>query len=105
MIQDEIIARKEHEINIYFHFAERCIVRRLSDNLFFIDVGVGTVDLQMDSSLQVETFRGCENPIAGWVSRGYHQKQPSTTLVGHCTASGRIRLTSRIHINRGDNGS
>lgn len=44
-----------------------------------IAVAGGAVVLEVDVQLAVEILRASEEPIGGWVSRGYHRKVPSTT--------------------------
>ena len=46
----------------------------------------------------MDMLRGSEEPIGGWVSRGYHRKAPSTTLFarGHC--EGTSAFVSRVLI-------
>jgi len=100
IIQDEIIARAEHKIELYFHLAEHLIVKQLSENRFLIDVGPGTVELEMDPSLTVEIFKGSDDPICGWVSRGYHQKEKGTTLIGRCACEGSTSFVCVININK-----
>jgi hypothetical protein len=97
-IHDEIVARGEHDVALYFHLAEDAEVRSVGENRFEIAVGPGTVTLELDPRLSVDVLRGSEDPIAGWVSRGYHHKTPSTTLVGRCESSGNLALTCRIDV-------
>ena len=97
-ICDDILAHRSHEVEMFFHLAEHCVVSQVGRNRFLVDVGPGTVKVELDPSLEVECFRGSENPICGWVSRGYHQKKASTTLLGRCTAAGNSRLVCRIDI-------
>ena len=96
LVQDDIIAHGKHEIEIFFHLAEHCIVKPAGENRFAVDVGPGTVEIELDPCLSVEALNGSEAPIFGWISRGYHQKQASTTLVGRCTATSETRLVCKI---------
>ncbi len=106
VVRDDIIARGKHEIEVFFHLAEHCVVVPAGRNRYLIDVGwetienVGrrTIEIELDPCLQVESFKGSEDPICGWVSRGYHQKEASTTLVGRCTGEGNTCLVCRINI-------
>ena len=98
IVRDELNTGAKHEIEIFFHLAEHCVVQPAGENRLLVDVGPGTVEIQLDPYLQVETFNGSEDPICGWVSRGYHQKQACTTLVGHCTCEGSTSLACRIGI-------
>jgi len=98
VIRDDIMARGRHKIDVFFHLAEQCQVRAAGKNRYLVDVGPGTVTIDLDPSLEVEEFTGSEDPICGWVSRGYHQKQPSTTLIGRCVSRGNTCLICRIEI-------
>lgn len=98
IVRDDIVAHKKHEIQIFFHFAEHCVVRPAGKNTYLVDVGPGMIAIELDPSLQIELFSGSEDPICGWVSRGYHQKKAGTTLVGRCTGKGDTCLVTRIDI-------
>ena len=67
-------------------------------NEFEVNVGPGRVRIELDHKLSVTALAGSEDPIAGWVSRGYHRKAKSTTLIGRCAIEGRTSLVCRIAI-------
>ena len=69
-------------------------------NRYLVYVDSGTIEIELDPCLNVESFSGSEDPICGWVSRGYHQKEASTTLVGRCTSNSNTCLVSRINIGK-----
>jgi len=100
IIRDDIMARGKHDMAVLFHLAESCVVNPAGRNRYRIDVGPGTVEIELDSCLHVELFRGSTNPIYGWVSRDYHQKRECTTLVGRYTAEGDTSFVSRIEIRK-----
>ena len=100
VIRDDIIAAGKHEIEVFFHFAEHCVVSPSGVNRYIVNVGPGTVEIELDNRLRVKEFKGSEDPICGWVSRGYHQKQAATTLVGCCTAEGNACLVCRIYMGK-----
>jgi len=97
-VRDEISAAGKHQVGIHFHLGEQCRTEQLRPGRFRIDTGEGIVTIEMDSRLTAETFVGSEDPIAGWVSRAYHCKVPSTSLIGRCTTEGSISLKCRIKI-------
>ena len=105
-VEADTNARGKHKIEVFFHLAEHCVVIPAGKNRYLVDVGwetiedVGqrTIEIELDPCLKVEEFKGSEDPICGWVSRGYHQKEASTTLVGRCTGEGNICLVCRIYI-------
>jgi hypothetical protein len=95
-ICDELVAYGTHKIAVYFHLAEDAIVSVAGPNEYRIDVAGGTVALEIDGRLIVETLRGSEEPIGGWVSRGYHRKVPSTTLIAKGQCAGTSSFVSRV---------
>ncbi|MGB2986091.1 MAG: alginate lyase family protein [Phycisphaerae bacterium] len=98
IVQDDILARGEHSVAMYWHLAEHCRVEAKGHNHFEIDYGDGFVTVTMDSRLSVSMVTGSEKPILGWVSRTYHRKVHSTTLVGRCASEGSLSLTTRFAI-------
>jgi Heparinase II/III-like protein len=97
-IRDAIRARADHSVAVYFHLAEQCVLSHVGPNRYAIAVGAGTVALEVDPRLKVRILRGSEDPIGGWVSRGYHQKTPITTLVASGISYGDASFLSRIVI-------
>ena len=83
---------------MHWHFSEHCRVEPLDRNRFHADFGVGAVTLEMDKSLECSVVRGSEEPILGWVSRGYHRRVPATTLIGRWTGDGSLSLTTSISV-------
>jgi hypothetical protein len=98
-IRDDIIAEKQHNIAIFFHFAEHCIVKASGGNRYQINVGPEVCQIELDKNLHVEQFDGNTDPIFGWVSRGYHKKQHATTLVGRCICAGETSFLCKIDIS------
>jgi hypothetical protein len=100
IVRDDILTRGKHDVEVNFHLAENCRVTQAAPNHYEIDVGPGGVTIELDPRLSVRTLCGSEDPIGGWVSRGYHRKTPSTTLIGHCAVAGNTSLVTRIMIGR-----
>jgi len=98
IVRDDIAASAKHEIQISFHLAEHCMVKAAGRNRYLIDVGPGAVTIELDPCLEVEQLTGSEDPICGWVSRGYHRKEASTTLVGQCVSKGSTSLVCKFGI-------
>jgi hypothetical protein len=100
VIRDDIIASGKHEIEVFFHLTEDCVVNPVSRNRYLVHVSEGTIEIDLDPCLDIKSFNGSNNPICGWVSRGYHQKEASTTLIGRCISKGDTCLVSRINIGK-----
>ncbi len=97
-VRDDILARGRHDVAVFFHLAENCRIVRATSNRIEIDAGAADVAIELDPCLSVQMLTGSEDPIGGWVSRGYHRKTPSTTLVGRCVSNGNLTMISQIEI-------
>ncbi len=97
-VVDELVCDGRHEVALALHFAEHCRVTPSGKNRFDVDYGGGRATIALDGLLSVELFRGSEDPICGWVSRGYHRRNPAITLVGRCTCNGGLKLDTRVVI-------
>jgi hypothetical protein len=100
VVADEFTTQGRHAYCFCLHFAEHCQVTRCDGGRFQIRVDGGRLTLELDPLLEVEMLRGSESPPGGWVSRGYHQRVPGTTLFGRCAHTGPLRLQTRIEIGR-----
>lgn len=100
IIRDDLIADGGHDVEVFYHFAEQARVERLSARCFKVDVGPGELTVTMDNLLTVEELTCSTDPIAGWVSRGYHQKVPGTSLIGRCRIEGNTSLQCQIDIGQ-----
>lgn len=79
-VRDEVSARKQHKVELFWHFAPELDVRLTSQGL---SVRGKRFVLQMQASgadLQLELVRGAENPPLGWCSRTYESKRPCEVL-------------------------
>jgi hypothetical protein len=93
---DDILARQSHKIAVSFHLAEDAVVWQEELNRYRIDVVAGTVWLEIDARLATQLLRGSEEPIAGWISRGYHRKVASTVLIARARFLGNVSLVHRV---------
>ena len=100
-IVDELSGPGLHTAALCLHLAESCTLERVSGQRYLFAAGAGPVQIDLDEQLRVEALRGSDGPIAGWVSRGYHRKTPTYTLVGRCTWQGRLTLRMRITLGDG----
>ncbi|MFW6154479.1 MAG: heparinase II/III domain-containing protein [Planctomycetota bacterium] len=98
IIRDEILAKGCHDAALRFHVAEDTEVVDAGDNCCDIRLrGSGEVTLNFDAALTVKVVRAAEDPIIGWVSRGYHRKAQAATIVASCRTRGTTSLITRIH--------
>lgn len=95
-VEDRIAATGEHEVAILFHFAEDCAVTPLSAGRWRACTGAVAVVLETDPALDATLLRGSLSPRAGWVSRAYHRKSPSATVVARARSRGEARFSCRL---------
>ena len=100
-ITDTLQMKGEHRVRLFFHVSERARVRRSGDSRFTIAVAGGTVTLDIDPQMTTTLHEGSEEPIAGWVSRGYHRKAPAVTIEASMIGRGPLTLLSRALITPG----
>ncbi|MBN1512281.1 MAG: alginate lyase family protein [Phycisphaerae bacterium] len=96
-VVDELRGVGVHRAMQCWHFGERCDVRRAADRgHLIVECPKGIVRVELDDSLEVGISRGEEEPIAGWVSRAYHQRMPAWTVVGRRDWGEELKLTTRF---------
>jgi hypothetical protein len=98
VVEDEIAAAGRHVVELNWHLAEHCEAEARGSHEFIVDCGPGVVTVVLDPRMAVSAVRGSEEPIRGWVSRGYHRKTPSTTLTGRCESEGTVTFRTRVLI-------
>ncbi|MCU0918351.1 MAG: heparinase II/III family protein, partial [Planctomycetes bacterium] len=101
VVRDDIQARGKHDLAMYLHLAAHCEVVPAGANRFRVAAGPGTVEIELDQHLAVSLLHGSDDPIGGWVSPGYHQKEAATCLIGRCRCEGNMSLTCRFRIGEG----
>jgi hypothetical protein len=99
VVTDEIVAQGSHDVAICFQVAETAEVAPLGERSFDIRLKGGRARLTLDEALTVEAVRGKVDPPAGWVSRGYHRRSPSTTLVARARSQGAMTFVCRVDLH------
>jgi len=97
VITDLLECQDQHQVELFFHFSERCQVTHTGPALFEVVNDGRRLRLQVDARLTPELYYGSEQPIAGWVSRHFGVKVPAFTLVarGDITGSAQFRSCMR----------
>lgn len=98
-ITDLILAEGGHDVALSFHAAETAEVTARGPRSFEIRVQGGVARLTFDEALTVQALRGSEEPMGGWVSRGYHRRSPSTTLIGRARTQGPRTFVCRVELH------
>jgi len=101
-VTDHLVADASHTLTLFYHLAEQCTIEEIATNRFLVQALAGKIIMELDSCLEVKIFSGSENPPAGWVSRGYHQKVKSYTVTGTHHFHGAVTIRSRFTVVRTD---
>jgi len=95
-IDDFIEAKGSHKLEQYFHLSPECQVKMIDDGALQIANSGKRIELTLDSRLSSRIVAGSENPICGWCSRAYGQKQPTNTIICSGGFSGDQHFTTTI---------
>ena len=95
---DDISAGADHSISLIFHLSEICTATCIDSHTVEIYAQEEALKLEVDSRLKLSLVAGSENPICGWVSRGYHQKIPSITIIAEGSFKGSNTFLTHIRI-------
>jgi hypothetical protein len=95
-ISDSFQCKDRHGVEIFFHLHEDTCINRIETGAADTTWrGRHVVFDSPDRGLVWEVVRGCDQPILGWRSRSFGQKQPIPTL----RISGSLHGTTTIHTN------
>ena len=96
MITDRLDCRDAHDTELFFHFSEKCHVRQVGPGCFEASNRNKRIGVRLDPLFKPELYRGCEEPISGWVSRTFGVKEPSFTLAARATIVGSTQFRTEI---------
>jgi hypothetical protein len=97
VIEDTLQMAGEHDIELFFHCAEKCRIAPLPDGYAVRqEAGMLTIRLPQFKDGSSCVYRGSSAPISGWVSRRFDDKQPSPTIAWRARLKGEVVLCSEI---------
>ena len=85
---------RSHDVEIAWHFDERCAVRAENATLRATRGMRGLCLVCDDSTLVPDLCAGRDDPPAGWVSRRFDRKEPATCAVFSVRSTCRARVCS-----------
>jgi len=97
-IEDSLDLAEDHEVELIFHFAEQCRVDLVADGVRVERDGV-TLRFSLPANGTAEIHRGSLAPLFGWISRGFDQRSPTSTLVWRAKLSAPAILRTEIAID------
>lgn len=101
VIIDDITAKDDepHTYEYPLHLHPTISANQSSSNEFIIQHPEGRkVSITLDKILKPEIIRGSENPILGWYSRSFLQKEPTSVIYCSAGIKGSFQLKTEIHV-------
>jgi hypothetical protein len=97
VIEDALEMDDEHDVELFFHWSERCTVEA-RDGAFVATSGERrvAVELPREPSSRSELLVASMEPIGGWISRRFDVRTPTTTLRWHATLAGDCLLRTVV---------
>lgn len=96
-VDDRLEMKGAHDIELFFHFAEPCLVTAFGPAWLIERNGLRLrLALPGASDAQVRLYRGEHEPPMGWVSRSFDVKNPSPTLAWRARLAGPVLLRTVI---------
>ncbi len=97
VIEDTLQMDGEHEVELFFHCHEGCVLAP-GNRGFAITQGGRGIHLRLPNLLsgQVAVLEASTEPIGGWISRRFDHKERAPTLVWRARLAGRCVLRTEI---------
>ena len=97
LVTDELLGSGNHEVEIFWHFAEQCVVE-MEGGALRASHGGAALSMSIPEGLRCDIRRGVETPEpAGWISRSFDTRQPTTTVVMSGRITGAARFVTRLN--------
>ena len=97
-VTDELLGSGTHDVEIFWHFAEQCGGEMENGTVRATHEDVALA-MSIPDGLRCDIRRGVEKPEpAGWISRSFDVKQPTTTVLMSGRVTGVARFVTRLSI-------
>ena len=98
-VTDELLGSGQHEVEMFWHFAEQCSVLANGRNVR-VSCDDVLLSITLPKELRCNVYRGVERPQpSGWISRSFDSKVPATTVVARGKIDGGARLVTRFNLD------
>ncbi|MES2159786.1 MAG: alginate lyase family protein [Pseudomonadota bacterium] len=97
VVKDTLQCRSEHSIALHWHFAEGCRVAAADGGVLVLGQRQG-LRMRCDWGDGPALLRGAQAPIAGWISRRFDEKQPTTTVIWRGKVTGTTEIVTELQL-------
>jgi hypothetical protein len=80
-IIDRVGSSASHSVAIHLHFARGVEVKPKPGNIWKVISGPVSVLVKLDNQCSVDFYEGSDEPIAGWLSPGFGQREAGPELI------------------------
>ena len=97
LIEDTLEMEDEHDVELFFHCSEHCRVESLPEG-YLLSTATASITIavpQFESAVHA-VQRASVAPIAGWISRAFDRREPTSTIAWRARLSGLSRLCTHI---------
>jgi hypothetical protein len=98
VIEDTLRMAGTHTVELFFHCSERCRVDPVPYG-YSLRQGEAALSLKLPDPQRTgaaQVYCGSVEPILGWVSRRFDEKQPAPTICWRARMAGEVALRSEI---------
>jgi len=97
VLEDRLVMAGRHEVTLFFHCSENCVVASAPAALR-ISNGGRTIELRLPQidEARIGVYCGSADPPLGWIARYYDRKEPAPTIVWQARLRGEPVLRSEI---------
>src|SRR5688572_13117615 len=97
LIEDTLEMGEEHDVELFFHFSERCKVDPCPGGFVVTHDGISLTILLPEGGSPC-VYQGNLSPMLGWRSRAFDVRVPAPTIVWQARLSGTTRLRTLITV-------
>jgi hypothetical protein len=97
VVEDSLDMAEEHEVELFFHCAERLRVDAVPGGYMLERDGVAAT-LVLPPGGAAEVYHGSLSPLAGWISRRFDHREPTSTIVWRTRLAAPAILRTTIQI-------
>jgi hypothetical protein len=101
-VADRIVGQGSFAVRLAFHFGPAVEANPDGDGFALAWEANGrrrTGRLTLPGTLSWQVYRGSNDPMLGWYSAAFHEREPSTSLIGAGSVKGESILASRLVVD------
>jgi hypothetical protein len=100
LVEDTLEMDEEHEVELFFHFSERCRLASIPGGFVASQDGVCLqINLPVNQDATARLYQGSLAPLCGWRSPAFDVRLAAPTAVWHARLTGPARLRTELCVS------